>query len=555
PADRTLVAHSATINASPATVTVNGATPGTTTLTISDIRDIEGTLVPDGAKVALSAVNMASHDPAGGTISSAGGTIVDGDPAPNNASFKVFTIFGGRVTATFSSAPVTPAALFGALAVVQMQAADADGNVLGTEAVATLDLNLRAAADRAVLGPVPSALYADRVDRRSHFTVQVRDAAGNPAPDGTSVLVSASNCASVSLSGNCIGSFGGQVLGGSASPSGSFYRWYTTQGGVAQGDYSSAGLAVGVGQVQFATLQVVPADAFGNRTSSTAIGTGTVTLAGAGGAETSMVPASVPYIFPVVPAQLFVHHVHDVRAGLVPDGATFLVSAFNCASVFANGNCVPSANGTITDGNGSPSGSFYRAYTLNQGQMTATYSVQGASSPGTGRSNVATLQVLMADAQANRLDSHVVATAGLQLVGPGNALGSAEPLNILADGALHTTTVTFTPLIDAFGNVIPDGTNVLASAGSCASANSSGNCIFSAGGQILNGTASPTGSQYRVFTVQSGKVTVSYGDQGLASGPGQTQVANVVLLPSDAAGNRLDSISFAVVPVNLVGLT
>src|SRR6185312_9394805 len=144
PADRTLVAHSATINASPATVTVNGATPGTTTLTISDIRDIEGTLVPDGAKVALSAVNMASHDPAGGTISSAGGTIVDGDPAPNNASFKVFTIFGGRVTATFSSAPVTPAALFGALAVVQMQAADADGNVLGTEAVATLDLNLRA---------------------------------------------------------------------------------------------------------------------------------------------------------------------------------------------------------------------------------------------------------------------------------------------------------------------------------------------------------------------------------------------------------------------------
>src|SRR5262249_39710079 len=60
PADRQYVAHSATISASPATVVTNGSTPGTTTLTVTNIRDINGTTVPDGALIALSAANMAS---------------------------------------------------------------------------------------------------------------------------------------------------------------------------------------------------------------------------------------------------------------------------------------------------------------------------------------------------------------------------------------------------------------------------------------------------------------------------------------------------------------
>lgn len=555
PADRTLVAHSATINANPATVVVNGATPGTTTLTITDIRDIEGTLVPDGAKVALSAVNMASHDPAGGTISSAGGTIVDGDPAPNNASFKVFTIFGGRVTATYSSSPVTPAPILGALAIVQMQAADADGNILGTEAVATLDLNLRAGTDQAIVGPVPPVLYADGADRRSHFTIQVRDAAGNPAPDGTSVIVSANDCASRNPQGFCISSAGGLIVGGQGAAAGSIYRLFTTAGGLVQGDYSPNGVKAGDLQVRTAVIQVLPANVAGNALSSSALGTATISLVGAGSVEMDAIPSSVPYVFPVVPVQVFVHHAHDIRAGLVPDGSNLILSAFDCATRATSGFCVGSIGGTVLDGAPSPSGSIYRVFTLASGQTTATYSTQGAGAPATGQTRIANFQALMGDIQGAILDSTGIGVLPIQVLGPANAIGSAEPPTILGDGASHTSTVTFISLLDAVGNLIPDGSKVVVSAADCAGRDANGFCIGSAGGQILDGTASPSGSSYKFLTVQSGQVTATYADQSQTVVPGQLRTARVILLPSDANGAVLSFTALGSIPVSLAALT
>src|SRR4051794_38486025 len=44
------VAHSASVAANPATVVASAAVPGTSTLTVSNIRDNDGTLVPDGTK-------------------------------------------------------------------------------------------------------------------------------------------------------------------------------------------------------------------------------------------------------------------------------------------------------------------------------------------------------------------------------------------------------------------------------------------------------------------------------------------------------------------------
>src|SRR5207248_8970395 len=113
---------------------------GTSVLVLTDIRDIDGTRVPDGAKVAISAADMASKDPSGASIRSAGGAILDGTLSPNNPNFRVFTISSGAVTATYSSQPVMPAALVGALSVIQVIAGDAAGNVLGNEAIATYDL-------------------------------------------------------------------------------------------------------------------------------------------------------------------------------------------------------------------------------------------------------------------------------------------------------------------------------------------------------------------------------------------------------------------------------
>src|SRR5258707_3825469 len=160
------------ITTSLASVVVSPGAAGTTILTLSDIRDIDGTRVPDGAQVGIAVADMASKDPRGSVIRSAGGAILDGTPAVNNPAFQVFGIANGRVTATYSSGAVSPGPVLGSLAVVQVQAVDSGGNVLGTEAAATLDLNLRATADQAIIEVGRSSLYADKADRRSHLQIQ-----------------------------------------------------------------------------------------------------------------------------------------------------------------------------------------------------------------------------------------------------------------------------------------------------------------------------------------------------------------------------------------------
>jgi hypothetical protein len=555
PADQQYVAHSAAITASPATVVVNGTTRGTTTLTITNIRDINGTAVPDGAMIALSATNMAAQDPTGNPIVSAGGMITDGTAAANNANFRVYTILNGTVTANYSSQPVTPAPLLGALAVVQMQAADASGNVLGTQAVATLDLNIRASTDQAIIGPVPSELYADGADRRSHFTVQVRDTSGNPVADGTSVVVSANNCASRNTNLSCILSANGTILGGQPAAAGGSFRLFTTVGGVVSGDYSSASITVPTGQIAEATLQVLPANSAGNSTSSIVMGTAQITLAGAGATELSLTPNSVPFVSPAVPVQILVHHLHDMRAGLAPDGVNIQITAASCGSRFANLSCVSSDQGTILDGNASPNGGSFRVFTIANGQAVATYSVAGATAPSTGQSAIANIQVLMADQNGAQIGNREVSFAPLVVLAPGNAVGFAQPASVLADGGLHISTVTFSPILDAFGNPIPDGSSVVASAGDCAGRHPDLSCISSAQGQVLNGSPSPSGGGFKVLPVQSGQVVVSYGDQNVGSVPGQIQTANVVLLPADSNGAVLNIIAFGIVPVSVAGLT
>src|SRR6202035_3893800 len=52
PADRQYVAHSSTVTANPETPVVNGSTPATSTISVTNIRDIDGTVVPDGANIA-----------------------------------------------------------------------------------------------------------------------------------------------------------------------------------------------------------------------------------------------------------------------------------------------------------------------------------------------------------------------------------------------------------------------------------------------------------------------------------------------------------------------
>jgi len=384
----------------------------------------------------------------------------------------------------------------------------------------------------------------------------VTDGAGHAVPDGTKIIVVAAFCAGRLSNGNCINSAGGQISGGVLNGSGQ--QVFTTSGGIVTGQASDIGLTAATGQVSPngpLAIQVLPANTSGNQTSSTVLGVGTVELTGAGSSEIDLSPQSVAYVFPNPPlVQVVVHHLHDMRANLVPDGAQVLLSATFCVSRFDNGNCVNSVGGTM-GGTATSNGSGLSVYTLLNNQAAATYSAQNASAPQAEQVEIANVQLLPATNSGNQIGSTEIAIAPINVLGLDNAIGTAQPASVLADGGIHTSTVTFGPILDTFGNPVPDGSLVLASAAFCAARFSNGNCVNSLGGQIVDGATSPSGSSFKVFTVHNASVSVTYADQNLTSAPGQIQTANVVLLEANSSGAVQSSTELGIVPVLLSGLT
>src|SRR5260370_13006232 len=128
----------------------------------------------------------------------------------------------------------------------------------------------------------PSAVFANGGDYRSTITLSnFRDAAGNPAPDGTQVAVTAAP--SGSISGCCyVQSAGGVIIGGAAAPfGGSQYKLFTITNGQIVPQYSAQGVSLASGS-QTATVQVVPVTMGGSQISSTAAATRAVQFLGTG---------------------------------------------------------------------------------------------------------------------------------------------------------------------------------------------------------------------------------------------------------------------------------
>src|SRR6202034_3649147 len=311
PANRQYVAHSSTITANPATLVVNGTTPATSIITVTNIRDINGTIVPDGANIALSAANMATVNPAGTPVPSAGGAFIDGITATNNPNFQVYTIRNGTVTATYSSQSVTATPITGTLAVIQMQAADANYNVLGTRVVSCQDLNIRASTDTAIVSVSPGSLYADRGNHLSQVTVVLTDGNGNVLPDGTHAAISVQSEQSLA-GGFYVLSAGGSLLNIPAYPNNSNYALGTMSGGQIVFEYSDSGVYQGRNQTSPAIIQVVPLSN-GNISSINAIGTADITLVGAAIADINPSQPSVPQVSPAEPLQVTIQDVHDAR--------------------------------------------------------------------------------------------------------------------------------------------------------------------------------------------------------------------------------------------------
>jgi len=549
--DHQLVAHSATITANPPMVTSSAGAAGISTITVGNIRDINGTLVPDGTNIALSVANQASANGLGDLIPSAGGSITDGSPAANNPNFKVFTIQGGSVTATYSGQPVSPPPVFGSVAVVQMLPADSAGNIIGTEVEATQDINVRATTDLAIVGATPASLYADRGDHRSHVVVQVRNAQGNPVPDGTQIAVSAAP--SAAFFGCCfIGSAGGSIIGGRSAPSDSRYSLFNTSGGSIQFDYSDSGVSTGTDGTRVATIVVASVNSNGS-INQQAIGTGTITLVGPADAEMGSSMTSVPLDSIIIPVSISIRDVHDARGNLVPDGTAIAVSAASSAT-FAGCCFIGSAGGSIIDGIVSPSDSRFHYFTLASNAAAATYTVDGVAALSPGSTAIANIQLAPADPSGSVLDQRALKVLPIILVPPLNAVANSQPSMIFGDGGIHTATVTFKPILDTFGNPVPEGSKMAVSAAS--SATFAGCCfIGSAGGQVLSGTVSPSDSRFMVHTVQNGGIVVSYADQNVIASPGQILTANVQLAEARADGTIPSGQNIGLAGIRISGLT
>jgi hypothetical protein len=83
--------------------------------------------------------------------------------------------------------------------------------------------------------------------------------------------------------------------------------------------------------------------------------------------------------------------------------------------------------------------------------------------------------------------------------------------------------VTFSGIKDSAGHLVPDGTLVAATT---ASGILVSGCCFtsSAGGTIVDGSPSPSGANYRVFSVQNGSITLTYSPDTAGVGTARIQI-------------------------------
>ena len=81
------------------------------------------------------------------------------------------------------------------------------------------------------------------------------------------------------------------------------------------------------------------------------------------------------------------------------------------------------------------------------------------------------------------------------------------------------------------GNIAPDGTTVAVTARGSFVLDTPSHYMESTGGTIVDGTASPSSSFYKIFSVQNGSITVTY--SAAAAGIG---TARIGIVPAFASG-------------------
>jgi hypothetical protein len=236
-------------------------------IVITGLVDAAGRPLPDGTKVALTVVNnTALHDfqwmqSAGGKLLTANVTPGDGDPSPSSSSWRLFTVAGGEVRATYSPDSILLQQGQTSIARVGVAPVNVNGTVLTSTVIAHGAINLRAATSAVASGPATMA-------RNSTATVTfsgIKDSAGNTLPDGAKVIVvAASNQFFDAATNTYIQSISGvRAIDGAPSPTSSAYAVYTVSGGAITATIQT-GSSTGIARVLIAPADINGAN-IGNR--------------------------------------------------------------------------------------------------------------------------------------------------------------------------------------------------------------------------------------------------------------------------------------------------
>jgi hypothetical protein len=342
-------------------------------------------------------------------------------------------------------------------------------------------------------------------------------------PDGTLVGVSVAN--SVAFSGCCfIGSAGGLVLGGTPAANNTNFKVFTITNGQVVVQYSSQGVTVADTE-KVANITVVSVNSQSNVITNQAIATVPVRLVPPASVTVSVSPGNLTAHSPSMISQVTLTNLKSADGLPMPDGSKVGLSVTNSATF--QGCCfIGSAGGTISsagtlpdDGTTAANNGNFKVFTVAGGEVHAVYD---GSAVGAGNNEVKTanVQVVPVSSTNTVLSTRALGTAPIRINGVASTTGSG-PASLKVPG---TATVTFSNIRDAAGNLVPNGTAVAVTVSNSATFTG---CCFNAsvGGTITNGNASPSGTQWKWFTVQDGAVAIEYSTQGVTAAlPATTRV-------------------------------
>ncbi|HTL48656.1 MAG TPA: Ig-like domain-containing protein [Verrucomicrobiae bacterium] len=524
-------------------------------VTILNLTDLAGNPYPNGSKVAVTVEAHCFRDRStSGCIASHGGSITNGEGnSPDGFGLRVFTVQNRRIDVVYdpgSSAPLNAWSLD--ISNIQVLPANSNGSRTSDTALAYTPVTLTSFES---VGTTRSqtSVVADGLEKILTVTFTgARDTAGQPVPDGTPFVVTVEpHCFRDASNSSCIGSAGGSLLSGDASPDGFGLRRHVLAGGEAEVQYSPGGTTLPYPNTAIANLQFLPSRPNGSRIGDYAFQFTPVTLSSA----QSPTVSSASSVYADTGDNRVIVTLSDFKDSLgnpVPDGTKVVVTAeAHCFRNASDNSCIGSAGGVIISGTNSPDGFGLKVHDIQNGQTQVTYSALGVGMQ-TLNSGTVNVQVLPSRPNGSRIGDYAIVAVPFAAAGVQAAISSANPTAVVADGSSKSVTITLTNIRDTSGNVLPDGAQVVLTAeGHCFRNPSDNSCIDSRGGLITTGTASPDGFGLKVHVVSGGQITATYDPSSVALEFPDVQTARIQVLPAKPNGGRLGDYAFAVVPVAL----